>query len=274
MSLFEPPLQTEETYEPSDLERALDLYERIASGGDDEFMRFTVIPGPPPSKARPRFRRSTGTTYTLAKDREAENTTACHLIRLVDPGPLTGNVALGCVFFRPDRQRIDTDNMLKHVCDAANGVLWFDDSQVTALIGITEIDPDNPRTIVVLGNHISTLGRGTDDVTPCKVCGAPITATRNGGRRKTCSKECAMRSRGAHVLTDLVPCAQCGKPFKRVNHRQRFCSGPCSRDALRDKRRAEAGPLSRCLDCDKELTHRHGGRCRDCWRTHTGEGPS
>lgn len=73
--------------------------------------------------------------------------------------PFTGNVGLVCLFFRPDRQRIDVDNLLKHVCDAANGVLWVDDTQCTAIAGVIGLDRDDPRTVIAVGVHESTMIR-------------------------------------------------------------------------------------------------------------------
>jgi Holliday junction resolvase RusA-like endonuclease/predicted nucleic acid-binding Zn ribbon protein len=244
-----------------DFDHACEMYERIASGSTDEFMLYVVIPGAPPSKARPRHGK--GFTYVTPESRAAEARTALFLTRLV-AAPLEGNVALGCVFFRPNKQRIDTDNMLKHVCDAANGVLWVDDSQVTAVMGITEYDAGNPRTLIVVGRHASSMTRGADDQYPCVVCGAAIVAA-GQNRRKTCSKACAFKARGMVLLVEPVPCEQCGVPFKRINKYQRFCTRDCAVDSFRSKRKSHALPFARCSDCDVELTHRRGGRCRACW---------
>lgn len=270
MSLFDDVDQDDMLAPPSDLERALDMYDRLATGGSDEILLYTVIPGVPPSKARPRFRRMGKhvSTYTDPASRTAEARTADQLRHLVDE-PMPGNVALGCVFFRPDRQRIDTDNMLKHVSDAANGVLWHDDSQVTAVMGVSELDAENPRTIVVIGRHTSSLARGADDVVECKRCGTPFL---RDGRRKTCSSDCAMAARGFQRLDELVQCARCGTPFKRVNRYQKLCSRFCAIEAMRDRNRGRRKPFSRCVDCDTELTHHRGGRCRECWRAMVGGG--
>lgn len=252
-----------------DFDLACEIYERIASGGTDEFLIFTTILGAPASKARHRFRRN-GFAYVDPIDRRAEEHTATELAKCV-PEPFTGNVALGCVFFRPDRQRIDTDNMLKHICDAANGILWVDDSQVTAVFGITEYDPENPRTLVVIGRHVSTMTRGTDVYLTCKVCGAEFQSTTG---RKTCSKVCSHAARGSRPLDLLIPCPTCGVDFRRTTKTQRFCSRECAVSSFRSKRRAQGKPRSCCLDCGVELTHTRGGRCRDCWREMVSQGPS
>ena len=246
-----------------DLEIVLDLYERIASGGNNEFLISTVIPGTPASKSRPRFGRG-GHAYTSAESRAAEERTAAHFRAFVTM-PFTGNVALGCVFFRPNRQRIDTDNLIKHVCDAANGILWLDDSQVTAVMGIAEFDPENPRTIVVVGQHVSSLARGSDAIYPCSICGADIVRTGQTKLRKTCSRKCAYAARGIVLLDEPVPCPTCGDPFKRISQYQQFCSRECAIESFRNKRRSHAAPRSKCPDCGIELKHTRGGRCRACW---------
>ena len=247
-----------------DLELAFDLYQRIASGGEDEHMTYFVIPGAPPSKARHRSTRS-GRTYRDPKDAAAEHRTATFMRQAVG-APFEGNVALGCVFFRPSRQRIDTDNMIKHVCDAANGVLWRDDSQVTAVIGITELDPGNPRTIVVIGRHVTSMTRGADAVYPCVVCDAPISMIGQTKHRATCSTACAVQARGYNPLDSLVPCTQCGQPFRRATKTQVLCSIVCRQASLRDVRKGAGRPFSQCIDCGCTLAHKRGGRCRDCWR--------
>lgn len=250
------------TDELSDFERASVLYQAVAAGGPDEFMVMVVIPGAPPSKAR--HRHGNGRTFKLKSDVDAEIYTGS-VLRAAVREPFAGNVALGCIFYRPNRQRIDTDNMLKHVCDAANGVLWVDDSQVTAVMGITELDADNPRTIVVVGRHESTMTRGSDNVYPCTQCGAPIERTGQTKYRKTCSKACSAAAKGYTPLDEPVPCTFCGEPFKRTTNAQAMCSPECRKASRRGKLRSSGRPLSECIDCGTTLTHRRGGRCRPCW---------
>jgi Holliday junction resolvase RusA-like endonuclease len=247
----------------SDMDRAIELYRVLARGGDDERMVIITIPGPPVSKARARYGR--GRTYKTAQDTANEQHTAWHLARAVKE-PFAGNVALGCIFFRPNSQRIDVDNMLKHVCDAATGILWADDSQATGVLGIAELDPTNPRTVVVVGHHTSTLRRGTDADYPCKVCGTLITKAGQTTLRSTCSKACTSAARGFVSLDEPVPCAYCGQPFRRTTTAQLMCSPACRADNLRGKRKAAAAPRSKCLDCGVQLAHTRGGRCRPCWK--------
>ncbi|GGZ23860.1 hypothetical protein GCM10010387_16380 [Streptomyces inusitatus] len=118
---------------------------------------FLMLPGTPASKSRPRFSRE-GRAYKASADEEAETRTAW-LLRRAFRQPWTGNLAVGAVFFRPDRQRIDVDNLLKHVCDAGNGIAWVDDAQITAVYGVIELDAAAPRTLLVVAHHSSSLDR-------------------------------------------------------------------------------------------------------------------
>jgi Holliday junction resolvase RusA-like endonuclease len=252
-----------------DATRAIELLHAVA--GDLHDVHYTLMEWEPASKARPRFAKG-GRTYTPAESRKAEARTAAWLRQCFDE-PMTGNVALACLFFRPNRQRIDVDNMLKHVCDAANGIIWHDDSQVSSVTGVIELDPDRPRTLLAVSPHMSTMTRGTDATYPCGQCGRPIPMNGQTKRRKTCSSDCAARIRGFEPLDIEIPCAECGQPFRRTTRAQRLCSPECRADRVRGSNKMRAQPKSECLDCGRVLTHHRGGRCRECWRlsvaTHT-----
>lgn len=251
---------------PSDMDRALKLYRTIAADGPDDRFIYLVIPGPPKSKSRARFSRK-GFAYTPQADRDAEARTASFLRDVFTDGPFTGNVAMGCIFVRPNHQRIDADNMLKHIADAATGVAWIDDSQVTTLFARVEYDKDNPRTIAVFATDTSTMQRGVDASYPCAVCGSPIKRVGLTNLKKTCSKACAAVARGNRAIPDPVACLQCGKDFKRTTKTQRFCSPECGWASRRNVRRPGSRDLAHCIDCDLQLAHaRHPSRCRECWR--------
>lgn len=247
----------------SDIERMLTMFNALNLGQSDQLAIIT-IPGAPWSKSRPRFAK--GRTYRDRSDVDAETRSATYM-KSVIKAPMTGNVGLVCVFYRPNRQRIDTDNLIKHVCDSANGVLWLDDSQCTAVMGVIELDPDNPRTVIAVGEHVSTLKRGTDATVPCKVCGFPIMMDGHGGKiPKTCSLECRQADKGYPSLSEPVPCALCGKPFRRKNRQVKCCSSECGSKFRIGQRQAQSTPFSKCMDCGKQLAHKRGGRCRDCWK--------
>jgi Holliday junction resolvase RusA-like endonuclease len=154
----------------------------------------TILLGEPHSKARPRFDKD-GHAYKDPADAAAEEATKWRMRQFWRRGPLTGNVALGCIFFRSTRQEIDSDNMLKHVCDAGNGLLWLDDSQITAKYGGIELDTERPRTVLVMAPHVSTMQRGTDYVRDCEGCGQSFTPSRH--TQRCCSRDCVPAARRA-----------------------------------------------------------------------------
>jgi Holliday junction resolvase RusA-like endonuclease len=244
-----------------DLLRASHL--AVSVGGDDTDVHTLRLDGAPWSKSRPRHTRS-GVTYTKPEDRVAEKRTA-DLLRAAFAEPLPGSVALACIFYRPNRQRIDADNMLKHICDAANGILWHDDSQVTAIVGIIELDPGHPRTVIAVSHHLTTMGRRADWTKECPACGQHFVVDPSYPARRYCTNECGRKARG-HVLGDPVPCASCGEPFKRITSSQKYCKPECRADALRGRPKNRERNQSRCSTCGKGLAHQRGGQCRDCWK--------
>lgn len=263
----EPDYLTRTTYTGgSDRDWAMTLYGLFARSGDDERMFYLEVAGDPWSKSRPRFAR--GRTYQPKDDLEAEQ--AMHW-RLKAGGaePFPGNVMLACRFYRANYQRIDADNLLKHVCDSANRLLWEDDSQATLVLGEVLYDAEHPRTVIIAGNHDSTLLRGSDAQRHCEHCGKLYGPTpgRRRDEQRFCSRECNYAGR-ATVLTDRA-CRQCGQTFHPTTKAQTLCSADCRAESLRAKRRAAAPPMSTCSECGKQLTHRRGGRCRECWRANS-----
>lgn len=183
------------TARPGDREAAEAMRLFLAPQAAPELTFGTVMLGPPHSKTRPRF--AEGRTYKTAEDETAEQQTAWWLRRIFTT-PLTGNLALGAIFYRPNRQEIDTDNLIKHVCDAGNGIAWVDDAQITAVYGRIELDADHPRTVLVVAPHVSSMLRGTDNVRPCDGCGMPFTPPREAA--KYCSRPCATVARAAKAV--------------------------------------------------------------------------
>ncbi|MGA5496691.1 RusA family crossover junction endodeoxyribonuclease [Streptomyces cinereoruber] len=144
-----------------DRARARLLAGALAPGVAD--YKVVVIPGVPHAKERPRA--GEGRVYKSSGDQKAETATGW-LLRPSFRQPWAGNLAIGCVFFRPTKQHIDTDNLLKHVCDAGNGIAWFDDAQITAKYGVLELDAATPRTLLVVTRHVSSMDRS--DVTKAR----------------------------------------------------------------------------------------------------------
>lgn len=144
---------------------------RIHIPGSSSLGWFRVIAGRAPvlwftadlvpiAKERPRTGRG-GRTYTPEKTRAAEEHLAwAFKLALKARLPLVGNLGMAVVFYRPNRQRIDGDNMLKLVCDAGNlAGAWVDDSQVTTKLARIELDKAHPRTEIAIGPLASSLTR-------------------------------------------------------------------------------------------------------------------
>lgn len=109
---------------------------------------WVVIPGEP--KVKQRARNGQGRTYRV--DRADEQWIACHLRQAHRAPLIAGPVALVAVFYRSTLHTFDTDNAMKLVKDAGNGVVWRDDRQVRAELGLLELDRENPHTVVVFGS--------------------------------------------------------------------------------------------------------------------------
>ena len=70
-------------------------------------------------------------------------------------------------FYRSTRQVVDLDNLLKHLHDAAEGVIWVNDCQITAY-GVIELhlDREDPRTDLAVEIHSgASMTRLYDPVT-------------------------------------------------------------------------------------------------------------
>jgi Holliday junction resolvase RusA-like endonuclease len=213
----------------SDIHRGLDLIALLCA--DTASASILVIDGEPKSKARPRLGKR-GAIYTPSKPFEDA---VAWKIKAANIPHRAGSIALGAVFYRPNFQRIDVDNMLKLVLDAGTTAsLWDDDSQVTALMGVIEHDAQRPRTILAIGDHTTSFVR---PITECPKCGTTFPLYNSSGN-------------------------------KRV-----YCSNACRYSAIRlEKAKIGQGrgpkrqPPATCADCGKELAKRTFVRCRECWR--------
>jgi Holliday junction resolvase RusA-like endonuclease len=98
--------------------------------------------------------------YTPKRSRDAQTRVGRTFRSLGLQAPLDGNLAVACVFYRPDLRRVDGDNLLKLVTDAGSKArVWHDDSQITAWACRMELDRANPRTLIAIAPHTSTLTR-------------------------------------------------------------------------------------------------------------------
>lgn len=243
----------------ADTTRCLRLLGGITS--DPALVRLLVVDGEPRSKARPRF-GGNGRVYSSHKQVEAEAALGWHLRRAFRE-PLAGNLALACIFYRSTHGRVDVDNMLKLVMDAANTICWRDDYQVTAILGVVELDRARPRTVIAVAPHASSLSRADVEPQACATC-AKVYTPRNGSRPgRFCSRRCASLSRGQD-LRAAVTCVVCSTPFVRENASQVYCGDACRLTGLH----ARLGPkrVRACAGCGVTLANPKSKRCRDCWR--------
>lgn len=243
----------------SDKHAVLRLIEPFARG---DRVDVAVIDGEPISKARARF-TSKGKPYTPKVTVAGEMRLAAMLASIPT---YPGNVVVGCIFYRSSRQRIDLDNLLKAVLDASTRAhVWTDDSQVTAILALLEHDHDRPRTIIALAPHVSSMTRGDDALVSCEFCGTRFfPAGQRRDKARWCSRECRAR------LAKPIPCAACGKPFRRRSGNQKYCSNTCRGVGYT---RAKANEREQRVTCSKghELTPDNvyrmpngGRRCRAC----------
>lgn len=252
----------------ADITRAIALVG--AAGGLDHDVQAFCIAGEPASKARPRVVKHN--VYTPAASRKAEESLAFQVRGRVDHR-LPGNIAIAMVFFRSTRHRVDVDNLIKLVLDGItkSGAVWDDDSQVTALLGVLEMDKESPRTIIAIAPHSSSLVRSSQAVTStCPTCERPFTWTPYPTRptQTYCSRACASRSRGAD-LSALANCQHCGTPFRRRQAGQVYCSDPCRYAGGAKGRRKH--PPGKCQICGARTSKPQYRRCRSCWLTHREE---
>jgi Holliday junction resolvase RusA-like endonuclease len=128
---------------------------------------LVTIPGPPIAKGRPRMTK-TGRAYTPAKTRAAEGYMRHAIAAQVGQPMLEGPLAVTVLAILPipkswprKRQddaaagivrptgKPDCDNLAKAVCDAANGLLWHDDSQIVAL-SVSKAYGGKPGTVLTV----------------------------------------------------------------------------------------------------------------------------
>lgn len=107
-----------------------------------------VVPGSPVPKERARVVR--GHAFTPERTRTAEAAIAW-AAKAAGVVPLSGPVALTCLFYCRNNVRGDIDNLVKLCSDALNGVAWADDKQVVRLSATVAIDKANPRTWIKIG---------------------------------------------------------------------------------------------------------------------------
>lgn len=249
----------------TDYKIALDLLGRLV--GPDVMPGVTVffrVDGDPKSKGRARFTRK-GIAYTPKATAISQANMTAHFVRALKGRKFAAPVAIVAVFFRPNYQRIDSDNMMKLVLDAGTKAgAWVDDCYITAQAGYIEFDAENPRTLVIVAPTTSTLNRSVRFV--CCVCGKPFNRAGVAAQKhppKFCSRDC--RHQGYVRDRAQARCAKCGIEFARKAAGQRYCSKACA-SASRMPRPpgAELRPWPACEGCGKPVSRREYRRCSAC----------
>lgn len=179
------------TAQRNELDRLYGMLFAMGCGLDG--VKIIVIPGDPWSKMRARHaqRGRKVMTYQPKEDTAAETRTASYLRELFT-APEAGNLAMAVLCYRVSRIHVDYDNLAKHIGDAGNGVAWVDDSQITAGCVVVEYDHDDPRTIIAIARHYSSMKRGSDAMIACEACGMPFEIN---GPRRFCGTKCSGAAR-------------------------------------------------------------------------------
>lgn len=229
-----------------------------------------IVEGQPYSKARPRV--TTRGTYTPKVQKANEEALAWQIRLACEHRPFEAAVEVGLIFYRSNRQRIDIDNLVKQVLDAANGVAWKDDAQVTSIVARKRFDGERPRTVISIRDD-----HDTNFETPverereaqCRRCGIVFRYVPYPSQPKprVCSRTC----------TQTVVCAngECGRKFTPNVKSQRYCTRECAARCkkrnrlIADRRRAAARAKDRCQRCGKELARRGAVLCREHWLENT-----
>lgn len=225
---------------------------------DNDLVVHLVYQGEPISKHRVRFNRTTGRAYTPDATTVYEETLGWEFRSYLQGVEMDSEstFALRCLFYRSNRQRVDCDNLIKSVSDAANGIVWKDDSQVSEVMGKLFVQSDNPRVEIAIYRVPDTLAYRV-----CLHCGSEFIRPPSN-KTRFCSTDCYRES--THVV---CTCKECGRDFKIAKsqaNRSNFCSRECSDSYQAKNKKADGGETWKCKDCGGPVTKRHYMRCKSC----------
>ena len=250
----------------SDVQDAVSLLRNLIGRGADMGERLVafVHDGAPASKARACFTRR-GFAYTPATTVSAQKALSLRFIQALRGTKFERNVAIVAVFYRPNYQRIDADNLMKLVLDAGTKAnAWIDDCYVTAQACKVELDRTRPRTVIALCEAESSMMRGARFT--CAQCGQLFDRAGKATVKnppKTCSVACSVKYR-AETRTD-ARCAKCDASFHRRRSGQRYCSKTCAAaDPMRRQKLAEQRPAPTCELCGGRVSRREYLQCAAC----------
>lgn len=207
----------------SDIPRVMSYLTPLLRGFDTSAIVAFVHEGVPASKARARWNRKQQRFYTPDSSSGPQEALSWKFRQAMKGEPWKGNIAIAVVFFRPNHQRIDGDNLMKLVLDAGTKAgVWGDDCQVTHQVSVIEKDAARPRTVIALSAVASSLDRNATVEYVCERCGQSFTRVRIAGRTpRYCSPACIATPLG------MACCPKCDTVFDRKKAGQRYCSNPC-----------------------------------------------
>lgn len=232
---------------------------------DPERMVAFVVDGAPVSKSRARWSGKSGRHYTPQKTVNAQSYAAALFRQALGGETFAGAIAIVAIFYRPNYQRIDADNLMKLVMDAGTQAMaWKDDCFVTAQAAFIEMDRAAPRTVVALCQTKSSLDR--ERMFTCGICSKEFrragTAT-FANPPKFCSREC--RYEGYRRDRQPARCPKCETQFERRSSGQRYCSDKCRGEATRIRPpNASLRPKPTCQSCGGPVSRREYLQCANC----------
>lgn len=240
----------------------------VGNDCDPSDIKAFVHEGAPVSKSRARYNRQTHKFYTPSKTSAEEEALAWRFTELTRGEMIKGCVAIVAIFFRPNYQRIDADNLMKLVMDAATQAkIWKDDCYVTAQASFIELDRERPRTLVAFCPSRSSLDRFYKFT--CEICNKPFTKPGRAtfkNPKKFCSQEC-WAIRNARIRA-ARRCPRCDKQFQFRTWGQRYCSKECvdaaRNDPLVRQKRALQRPWPKCAACGERVSRREYVHCWKC----------
>ncbi len=218
----------------------------------------------PLGKGRARFSRD-GHAYTPAQTREYEESIRWLLKSVVGPhADSESKFGVRVAFSKTDRRRIDVDNLVKALFDAANGIVWRDDAQVRELSARLKLDA--PKAGIDLLVYL--LSDDPETGSKCEHCGSIMERKPPSQRdARFCSATCASNSKRQEVT-----CGECGKTFtlprslakgKGRRVARRFCGVSC-RNTWWWRHQPKEVQQSTCVDCGKKVSRREYRRCQSC----------
>jgi Holliday junction resolvase RusA-like endonuclease len=224
--------------------------------------RVTFV-GAPVAKSRARFGR--GNVYTPKETTTYERSVKALFLDCLGgaaPDP-DSRFALRCLFFRPNRVRIDCDNLMKAVSDAATGVVWKDDRQVLEIVGRLYLGCAEGKAEILIHRVPDTTRKDF-----CQRCGKEYT-TYPSLKARFCSNECRntvkrveLQCSGCQVRFTIPVCVARKRGGKdgRV-----FCSKSCAAKHMKRRRLPPKGrKVFACPQCGGPMSKPHYISCQPC----------